>query len=97
MEQILTYVKPELIVVAIALYFIGIGIKHTELVKDKFIPAILGIVGIILCLIWVFATCACTNSQEVMLAVFTAIIQGILVAGLSTYANQLIKQGKKNE
>ena len=28
MEQIMNYVKPELIVVAVALYFIGIGLKR---------------------------------------------------------------------
>ena len=31
------------------------------------------------------------------MAVFTAIVQGILVAGLSTYVNQVIKQSNKNE
>ena len=30
MEQILNYVKPELVVVAIVLYFVGIGLKNTE-------------------------------------------------------------------
>ena len=29
MEQITNYVKPELIVVAIALYFVGMALKHT--------------------------------------------------------------------
>ena len=31
------------------------------------------------------------------MAIFTAIVQGILVAGLSTYVNQLIKQTHKDE
>lgn len=97
MDYILNYVKPELIAVSIVLYFIGMGIKQTELIKDKFIPAILGVVGIILCLIWVFATCTCEGLQDTMMAVFTAIVQGILSAGLSTYVNQLIKQSKKRE
>ena len=97
MNYILNYIKPELIAVALVLYFIGIGIKRTELIKDKFIPAILGVVGIILCLIWVFATCTCGGLQDTMMAVFTAVVQGILSAGLSTYVNQLIKQSKKRE
>ena len=46
MEQILNYVKPELVVVAIVLYFVGIGLKNTEKITDKYIPAILGVVGI---------------------------------------------------
>lgn len=97
MEQIMNYVKPELLVVAVVLYFIGMGIKKTEEVKDKYIPAILGIVGVMICAIWVFATCSCSSAQEIAMAIFTAITQGILVAGLSTYINQLIKQNNKTE
>lgn len=97
MEQIMNYVKPELLVVAVVLYFIGMGIKKTEEVKDKYIPVILGIVGVMICAIYVFATCSCGNAQEIAMAVFTAITQGILVAGLSTYINQLIKQNNKTE
>lgn len=96
-EQILTYVKPELIIVAIALYFVGIGLKKTELISDKFIPAILGIAGIVICGIYVIATTDIYTEQEIAMALFTAIVQGILVAGLSVYGNQLIKQNQKEE
>lgn len=97
MEQIMNYVKPELLVVAVVLYFIGMGIKRTEYIMDKFIPMLLGIIGVILCAIWVFATSECDTAQEIAMAAFTAITQGILVAGLSTYVNQLIKQSNKEE
>ena len=36
MEQILNYVKPELIVVAAVLYFVGMGIKKAEAIADKY-------------------------------------------------------------
>ena len=97
MEQIMNYVKPELIVVAVVLYFIGIGVKKAEAVPDKYIPLILGGIGIALCAIWVLATCPLDSGQNIAMAVFTAIIQGILVAGLSTYVNQIIKQVQKIE
>lgn len=97
MEQIMNYVKPELIVVAIVLYFIGMGLKKAEAIPDKFIPLILGGIGIVLCAIWVFATCPLDSGQNIAMAIFTAIIQGILVAGLSTYVNQIIKQSQKTE
>ena len=42
MERIMNYVKPELIVVAVVLYFIGTGLKQSQTVKDKYIPLILG-------------------------------------------------------
>lgn len=96
-EQILMYVKPELIIVAIALYFVGIGLKRTELINDRFIPAILGISGIVICGIYVIATTDIYTEREIAMALFTAIVQGILVAGLSVYGNQLIKQNRKEE
>ena len=73
MEQIMNYVKPELIVVAVALYFFGMALKQAQAVKE-----------------------VCTGQQAAM-AVFTAVTQGILVAGLSNYVNQIIKQGQKSE
>lgn len=97
MEQIMNYVKPELVVVAIALYFIGVCLKEVQTVSDKYIPAILGVIGIVICGIYVVATCDLKGTQNIAMAIFTAIVQGILVAGLSNYANQLIKQMNKDE
>ena len=93
--DIMNYVKPELIVVALVLYIIGIAIKKAEYINDKHIPLILGVIGIVLSAIWVFANSPLNTTQDVLMAVFTSIIQGILVAGLSTYVNQLIKQSNK--
>lgn len=97
MELLMNYIKPELIIVAIALYFVGIWIKNTEYIKDKWIPLILGITGIVICAIWVLANTPIGTWQELLMAIFTAIIQGVLVAALSTYVNQLIKQRNKLE
>ena len=97
MEQTMNYVKPELIVVAVVLYFVGMWLKKAQAVKDKYIPLILGGIGIVLCAIWVFATSTIGTGQEIAMAVFTAIVQGILVAGVSTYINQIVKQAGKEE
>lgn len=97
MEQIINYVKPELIVAAIVLYFIGMAIKQSETIADKYIPSILGIVGIVICGIYVIATCSLSGIQNIAMAVFTAVVQGVLVAGLSTYVNQIFKQLSKEE
>lgn len=93
----MNYVKPELIIVAIALYFLGMGLKQAQAVKDKYIPLILGGVSIVLCAVWVLATSEIGTGQQAAMAVFTAITQGILVAGLSNYVNQIIKQTQKTE
>ena len=95
--QIKDYVKPELLVVAVVLYFIGMWLKQSETVKDKYIPLINGLIGVAICAIYVFATCACGSGQDIALAVFTALTQGVLVAGLSTYVNRIFKQSGKEE
>ena len=95
--QITDYIKPELIVVALVLYFAGMWIKQSETVKDRFTPLINGGLGIAICGIYVLATSTCQSGQEIFMAIFTAITQGILLAGLSTYVNQIIKQMGRDE
>lgn len=97
MDEIMNYVKPELLVVAVVLYFLGMALKQAETIKDKYIPLILGGISIVLCAIWVLATSTLGSGQDVAMAVFTAITQGILVAGLSNYVNQIVKQAGKEE
>ena len=94
MEQILDYIKPELLVLIPVLYFIGMGLKKASWLNDKMIPIALGVIGVLLASIYVMATSAPEWSQwyDVMTAIFTAVVQGILVAGCSTFCNQIYKQ-----
>lgn len=91
------YIMPELLVLVPVLYLIGMGIKKTEKISDKHIPLILGAVGVILCALYIFAHEPVNGSQEVATALFSAITQGVLVAGASVYINQIIKQETKGE
>lgn len=93
--DIMNYVKPELIVVSVVLYIVGISLKKVQVLKDNAIPFILGGIGILMSAIWVLANSPLRTAQEILMAIFTSIVQGVLVAGLSTYVNQLIKQSKK--
>lgn len=88
------FIKPELLILVIVLYIIGEGLKKSKF-KDKFIPLALGSISIVLTSLWVFATSELTGGRDIILAIFTAITQGILLAGTSVYANQLYKQLKK--
>lgn len=94
--NVLDYVKPELLVLIPVLFFVGLGIKKSD-TPDKRIPLILGCVGILLAVLYVLATSEIGNYQQVALALFTAITQGILTAGCSVYFNELKTQAKKNE
>lgn len=90
MEEIKQFILPELLVLVPVLYILGAGIKKTTLIPDKFIPIILGACGIILSCLWVIA-----NTEFSVQSIFTAITQGILVAGASVYINQIVKQVNK--
>lgn len=90
------YIKTELLILIPVLYFIGIGLKKSRLL-DKWIPVVLGTSGVILSAVWVLATTEISGLQETASAIFTAVTQGVLVAGASVYANQLYVQAKKEE
>lgn len=82
--NIIKYVVDNALELIPALYIIGLMIKGTEKIKDKYIPIILlplGILGSI--------TMIGMNSK--------AVIQGILVTGVAVYTNQLVKQICKKE
>ena len=72
-------------------------LKQAAFIKDKYIPLVLGIVGIFVCGIYVVSVAAFATVQDILSAIFAAITQGILVAGLSNYVNQIIKQIGKEE
>ena len=97
MEEFVNYVKPELIIVAIVLYFLGMWLKQAAFLKDKYIPLALGAIGIFICGLWVASVHQFEDAQSAFAGVFAAVTQGILVAGLSTYVNQIIKQLNKEE
>lgn len=90
------YIKPEMMVLIPVLYFIGIGLKKSGL-KNKFIPLILGVISVVLSLLWIIATEEFSGIKEVIYLFFTAVTQGILIAGSSVYINQLYLQSKKEE
>lgn len=92
MENLMNFVKPELVVLAVVLYFIGMALKTAETFADKYIPLALGVIGIVVAAVYVVATSEIGTGQDVAMAIFTAVTQGVLVAGLSTYVNQMIKQ-----
>ena len=90
------YIKTELLILIPVLYFIGIGLKKSKL-PDKWIPIVLGVSAVVLSAVWVIATADINGLQEVASAIFTAVTQGVLVAGASVYANQLYIQARKEE
>lgn len=78
----INYITENALILIPVIYILGMVLKGTEKVEDKYIPIILLPIGIGLA-VWLIGL----N--------INAVIQGILVVGASVYANQLVKQVNK--
>ncbi len=93
--EVMSYVKPELLVLVPVLYILGVALKQSKHVRDELIPLTLGCCGVALTALWLAGTSVPANAQELAMLLFTSIVQGLLVAGMAVYSNQLLKQAKK--
>ena len=95
-ELLTEYIRPELMVLVVVLYFIGMALKKTTYVKDELIPVTLGLISILLCAIYILAVEPISGGyQQVLIAVFNIIIQGLCCAAAAVFFNQLYKQNSK--
>lgn len=92
-NQLKELIAPELLCLVPVLYFLGVLIKRSRYIKDKNIPLVLGIIGILLAVMWTITT----GETAIINIMFTSITQGIMCAGLAVYINQLIKQRRKSD
>lgn len=97
LSNISEFIKPELLVLVAVLYILGIILKNASFFPNNKIPLVLMGIGIFLAAIWVLSTSTLITRQDIALAVFTALVQGILVAGTAVLTDQLIKQAQKEE
>lgn len=77
--SVLSYIYENALILIPALNIIGMILKHTEKINDKYIPIILLFFGILGCI-------------GIMGISVNSIIQGILVTGTSVFGNQIVKQ-----
>lgn len=84
MEMLKDYILDNALILIPVIYVLGIMLKGTELIKDKYIPVILLPIGIVLGMILIGFN-------------VNGFIQGVLVTGVAVYANQLVKQAQKEE
>ncbi len=92
---IMDYIQPELLVLVPFLYILGMFAKEAACVPDNLIPALLGVAGVAVAVVWVLASTVPIGAAAVALAIVTALVQGILCAGVAVYCNQIIKQKQK--
>lgn len=89
MAMVAEYVKPELLIIAVFLYVIGMFLKGAPAVQDWAIPFIILALGIIMGILYIAIM---LDQGFVAKAIFEGIIQGVLCAAMAVFTNQLIKQ-----
>lgn len=94
-EILKQFIFPELLVLVPALYVLGYAFKCAQPVPDKYIPALLGAIGVVVAAVYMLSITSTVGVQAIANMIFAAIVQGLLCAGGAVFANQLIKQTKK--
>ena len=93
MEQLVSYIRPELVLLIPALYFVGMGLKKTALVQDRWIPLFVCGVGVALSALYTFATGELTSLRQGALLLFT---KGFWSAAQACCAISFISKLRKN-
>jgi len=80
-----------------ALNFLAQVLKSSFKLDPHKIPLAIGIAGVILSSIWVLAVSNIAHYQDALMAVFVALVQGLLCAGAAVYVHQLYKLNIRHE
>lgn len=88
LNVVLQFIKPELIIVVVACYVLGLFLKSST-IKDWKIPYILLIFAILLTILYMAIVLGQGFGIKIIILGF---IQGLFSAALAVYGNQLIKQ-----
>lgn len=95
-DILMQYVRPELVVLVVVLYCIGLALKNTKTIADEMIPFILGVLSVLITALYIVAVSDTPKGyQEVLGMIFNIIVQGICAAAAAVFFNQSYKQAKK--
>lgn len=95
--EITNYIEAELYILMPVLYAAGAVMKKSAAVKDKWIPIVLGGLGIILATVYKLGIYDPPTAKDILSILYAGITQGILCAAGSVYTNNIVKQLKKKD
>lgn len=90
------YIKSELLVLVPVLYIIAKYLDSSK-VKKQSIPLILLAISVVLAGIYTFATVDTSNIHKVLMAIFSTIVQGVLLSGSAIFSGILVLTMNKNK
>ncbi|RXI59001.1 hypothetical protein DP131_00570 [Clostridium tetani] len=77
--NLMDYIVEQALILVPVLYILGVMLKNTDKIKDWTIP-------------WILLSCGVACCIAIMGVNIQAILQGILVTGVTVFGNQLVKQ-----
>ncbi|MBR0597187.1 phage holin family protein [Sinanaerobacter chloroacetimidivorans] len=90
MESVIAFIRPELSILIVFLYCVGLFLKlNKSFRKEWMIPYILLVISFVITLAYVSIYLGEGFSPSVLIAV---IIQSVLIAAVTVFGNELIKQ-----
>jgi 1,4-dihydroxy-2-naphthoate octaprenyltransferase len=90
--QVLELISPELFILVAVMYVIGVFLKRSQSFDDRMIPLVIGGIAIVLTILYIGVMEGFT--QQGIMAGF---LQGILIAGVTVYFNELKKQSQRED
>lgn len=90
-EMLFNYIKPELLILVVILWYVGTKIKASKKIEDWAIPFILMAISVIFALSYVLIVSGLNP-----MAMWVGIMQGLAIAVLEGYLYQVYKQSTRN-
>lgn len=82
------YIKSELLVIVPVLYIIA-KLLDTSKLNNQLIPGILMLISLTLAGVYTFASVDISSIQKILFAVFSTIVQGVLLSGSAVFGGIL--------
>ncbi|MEF9962583.1 MAG: phage holin family protein [Erysipelotrichaceae bacterium] len=89
------YIKSELLIIVPVLYVIARFMDASKVPNDK-IPYVLMMVSILLAGIYTFSKIDIHSFQTILMAIFSTLVQGILLSGSAIFSGILFQSYTKN-
>lgn len=88
------YIRSELLIIVPVLYIIAKNLDSSSISK-RWIPIILMLISVVLAGIYTFSTVDISTVRNVLMALFSTFVQGVLLSGTTVFSGLLANSMKK--
>lgn len=88
------YIRSELLILVPVLYIITKNLDSSSINK-RWIPIILMLISVVLAGIYTFASVDISSLRNILMALFSTVVQGVLLSGTTVFSGLLAQSMKK--